>query len=62
MIVAGLVVNVLGLVFLFVGNLFVTDALGKWGAHKLPGYKWGNRLQGVGFVLSLVGVFIGAAA
>lgn len=53
-----IVLNIVGLTLLFIGNLLVTDALGRYNAHGLPGYKWGNRLQGFGFMVSIFGVFL----
>lgn len=53
-----LTVNLIGLILLFVGNLKVTDAVTRYNARDFPGFKTGNRLQIVGFVLSICGVML----
>jgi hypothetical protein len=53
-----LFINLVGLSLLFIGNLLVTDVLGRYGAHGLPAYKWGNRMQGLGFIVSLLGIYL----
>lgn len=53
-----LVLAIIGTTLAFAGNNFVTDALGRYGAHSLPQYIWGNRMQSVGFALTIVAVLI----
>ena len=52
------ILNILGISLLFIGNLLVTDAVTKWSAHKNPKYVWGNKIQGVGFIISLTAILI----
>lgn len=51
-------VGIIGATLAFAGNNLVADSLGRWGSHDLPQWKWGNRLQSVGFALTLVALLI----
>lgn len=48
----------MGTTLAFTGNGYVSDALGRWGAHNLAQYVWGNRLQSVGFALTIAALLI----
>lgn len=53
-----LIIQISGLVLLFVGNLFISDAVTKWDTKTLKGWKIGNFLQILGFVISLFALFM----
>lgn len=53
-----LILNVIGLTFLFVGNSLVTYTVGKWGARNMKHFKIGNTVQIFGFIFSLIAIFI----
>lgn len=53
-----LILNVGGLSLLFVGNLLITDALGRWGGKNLKSMKIGNAIQAIGFMISLLAIFL----
>lgn len=55
-----IVLNVIGLTLLFVGNSLVTYTVGKWGGRNMRQFKQGNTIQAVGFVISLIAIFISA--
>jgi hypothetical protein len=50
--------NIIGLSLLFIGSSLVTNVVGKWGGRKDSKFKWGSRIQTVGFVTSLVGILL----
>lgn len=53
-----LVLAIIGTTLAFAGNNFVSDALGRYDAHCLPQYIWGNRMQSVGFALTIAALLI----
>lgn len=53
-----LILAIIGTTLAFVGNNFVADGLGRWGAHDTPQYVWGNRMQSVGFALTIAALLI----
>ena len=53
-----LVLAITGTTLVFSGNSFISDALGRHGAHGLPQYKWGGRIQSVGFALTIAALLI----
>ena len=53
-----LTIAIIGTTLAFAGNNFVADALGRYGAHGLPQYAWGNRMQSVGFALTITALLI----
>lgn len=53
-----LVLAIIGTTLAFAGNNFVADALGRYDAHGLPQYIWGNRMQSVGFALTIAALLI----
>lgn len=53
-----LTIAIIGTTFAFAGNNFVADALGRYDAHGLPQYVWGNRMQSVGFALTITALLI----
>lgn len=53
-----LVIAIIGTTLAFAGNNFVADALGRYDAHGLPQYIWGNRMQSVGFALTIAALLI----
>lgn len=55
-----LTLSAVGLIYLFIGNLFLTDALGKWNSRNQWTYRYGNIMQGIGFILSLIGLMYGS--
>jgi len=55
---AALIMGIIGTTLAFVGTSFVSDALGRYGGHGLPQYKWGNRIQATGFALTIVALVI----
>lgn len=53
-----LVLGILGTTMAFAGNSFVSDALGRYDAHGLPQYIWGNRMQTIGFALTIAALLV----
>lgn len=53
-----LIIAIIGTTLAFAGNNFIADALGRYGAHSLPQYIWGNRMQSVGFALTIAALLI----
>ena len=53
-----LYLQVVGLLLLFIGNLFITEAVTKWSAKKTKQWKIGNLTQVAGFIISLSAIFI----
>jgi hypothetical protein len=53
-----LILAIIGTTLAFAGNNFVADALGRYDAHGLPQYIWGNRMQSVGFALTIAALLI----
>jgi len=50
--------QILGLILLFTGNLLISDAVTRFDTRKSKWWKWGNRLQGAGFILALLSIYI----
>ena len=50
--------NVVGLILLFIGNQLITNALTRYDASTTKWWKIGVPLQNVGFILSLLGIFL----
>ena len=55
---AALIMGITGTVLAFAGSNFVADASGRYGAHDTPQYIWGNRIQTIGFTLTIVALLI----
>ncbi|PIT97244.1 hypothetical protein COT77_02655 [Candidatus Berkelbacteria bacterium CG10_big_fil_rev_8_21_14_0_10_41_12] len=53
-----IVLQILGLILLFTGNLLISDAVTRFDTRKSKWWKWGNRLQGAGFILALLSIYI----
>ena len=53
-----LALNLLGLTIMFVGNNLVVYAVGRWGARHMPHFVWGNRIQYVGYAISILAIFL----
>lgn len=53
-----LTLAIIGTTLAFAGNNFVADALGRYGSCDLPQYIWGNRMQSVGFALTIAALLI----
>lgn len=53
-----LVLGIVGTTLAFTGNSFMSDALGRYDAPGLPQYIWGNRMQTVGFALTIAALLI----
>jgi hypothetical protein len=53
-----LILGIVGTIFAFIGNTLVSDAVTRWGAKTTPQWKWGNRIQSLGFVLTIVALLI----
>jgi hypothetical protein len=53
-----LALGIVGTTLAFAGNSFVSDALGRYGAHGLPQYIWGNRMQTIGFALTIAALLV----
>lgn len=53
-----LVIGIIGTTLAFTGNSFISDALGRYGPHELPQYIWGNRMQVVGFALTIAALLV----
>lgn len=51
-----IVLGVVGTVLIFVGNIFVSDALGKY--DLAPHYVFGNKLEAIGFVFLITALFV----
>ena len=50
--------NICGITILFAGNCLMTFTIGKWGGRNMPHFKWGNRLQALGFAVSLLAIML----
>lgn len=55
---ASLILGIIGVTISFAGSNFISDALGRFDAHGLPQYIWGNRMQTIGFALTIAALFI----
>lgn len=55
---AAIILGVIGAAVSFTGSAFISDALGRWGAHNLPQYKIGNRMQTIGFALAIAALLV----
>src|SRR6266496_1979108 len=53
-----LILGIVGATLAFAGNDFVADGLGRYSAHETPQFVWGNRIQPVGFALTLVALLV----
>jgi len=53
-----LILQLLGLVLIFIGNIFISDAVTRWGAKKTRQWKYGNILQITGLILSLLSILL----
>jgi hypothetical protein len=53
-----LVFGIAGTTLAFIGSMFSADALTRWGSSGLPQWKWGNKLQMIGFALVIVALLI----
>jgi hypothetical protein len=53
-----LVMGVVGTTLAFAGNNFMADALGRYDGPGLPQYIWGNRMQSLGFALTITALLI----
>lgn len=53
-----LILGIIGATIAFAGNNFVADGLGRYNAHGTPQFIWGNRMQSVGFALTLVALLV----
>lgn len=53
-----IVIGVIGTVLILVGGIFISDALGRYGATGLPQFKWGTRMQAVGLSFTIVALLI----
>lgn len=42
----------------FAGSSFVDDALGRYDAKGLPQYRWGKKMQVVGFALTIAALLV----
>jgi len=51
-----IVLGVVGTVLIFVGNIFVSDALGKY--DLAPHYVFGNKLEAIGLVFLITALFV----
>ena len=51
-------INIAGLVLLFIGNMLVTDSITRFDAKTSSKFKLGNRFQGVGFIISIIGLLL----
>lgn len=56
--IISLTLNLVGLILLFVGSSLVTTTVGKWSGRKDPKFKWGNRIQTLGFAISVIGILL----
>lgn len=57
-----LTLNVIGLTMLFIGNSLVTYTVGKWGGRNMKQFKIGNVVQSIGFIMSLVAIFMSVSS
>ncbi|MFI6021297.1 hypothetical protein ACIBCP_27165 [Streptomyces sp. NPDC051287] len=55
---ASITLGVVGTVLMFVGNSTVVDAMNRWGNRSLPHFKWGNRMQLIGFSITIVALLV----
>jgi hypothetical protein len=55
---ASLAFGIAGTTLAFIGSMFSLDALSRWGNIGLPQWKWGNKLQMVGFALVIVALLV----
>lgn len=53
-----IILGIIGTTTSFTGSAFISDALGRWGAHNLPQYKIGNRMQTIGFALTTAALLV----
>ena len=53
-----LILNVIGLTLLFIGNSLVTYTVGKWGGRNMKQFRIGNIVQSIGFIVSLLAIFM----
>ncbi|MFJ6901777.1 hypothetical protein [Streptomyces hokutonensis] len=55
---ASITLGLIGTVLVFVGNSMVVDAMNRWGNRSLPHFKWGNRVQLIGFSITIVALLV----
>lgn len=53
-----IILQIIGLILLFVGNLLISDAVTRWGAKTTKQWKIGNFIQALGFIFSLFATFL----
>lgn len=53
-----IIIGTIGTVLIFIGGIFTSDALGRYGAKGLPQFKWGTRMQAVGLSFTIVALLI----
>jgi len=50
--------GIVGSVLVFIGNALVSDAVTRYDAPGMPQWRWGNRIQAVGFSLTIVALLL----
>lgn len=55
---AALTLGIVGSTLAFIGSNLIADALGRYDAQTLPQWKWGNKLQSIGFALTIAALLV----
>ncbi|NCU38751.1 hypothetical protein EOL96_06920 [Candidatus Saccharibacteria bacterium] len=53
-----LIIGIIGTVMIFIGGLLISDALGRWGSHKLLHYKLGTVIQSLGLGFTVFALIV----
>lgn len=53
-----LFLGIIGTIVAFLGNNLIGETIGKYGSRDMPQWKWGNRIQVLGFALTIVALII----
>lgn len=56
--IALFILQIVGLSLLFIGNLLISDSVTRWGAKSTKQWKFGNIFQSIGFIISLIAIFL----
>lgn len=53
-----LFMGIMGVWLSFIGNALTMDTIGRLDAEGLPTWRWGNRMQNIGFSLTFIGLIL----
>lgn len=53
-----ILLGVVGAYLALIGNNYTSDALGRYTPQALPQWKWGTKLQAIGFVITLFALIL----